>query len=104
MNRTVSKRRAARRAATLRKDAQWAKAVKDRAGWMCEVCGAGRMLDAHHIIGKKAVPALRYDLENGACLSRDCHEWAHRNPFLFRAWLMTWRPDRMARLEARLPF
>lgn len=58
----------------------WARDVKERAGYVCEVCGAIENLHAHHIASFAENPNLRYDVSNGICVCESCH-WAfhHRN-------------------------
>jgi 5-methylcytosine-specific restriction protein A len=55
----------------------WALAVKRRAGWKCEDCGAqggrgGVVLYADHIIERSDGGAL-YDLDNSRCRCGSCH-------------------------------
>lgn len=68
-------------------DALWAEAVKKKAGYVCEYCGAEKSLQAHHIISRVHWP-IRYDLENGVCLCRYHHLfWAHREALEFLEWI-----------------
>lgn len=51
---------------------QWCSGVKNRDGWKCRIANSscsGRM-EAHHILGWKSHPNLRYELNNGITL---CH-------------------------------
>lgn len=58
----------------------WARAVKARAGYRCEVCGGTRLgLEAHHIVRRSQSRRLRYDLANGACLCLRCHREADQH-------------------------
>lgn len=48
----------------------WMKQVKDRDGWKCKIANPdchGR-LEAHHILGWKDYPELRYEINNGITL------------------------------------
>jgi hypothetical protein len=57
---------------------QWAKAVKDRDRFTCRPCGAmDRRLVSHHLYDYATHPELRYVLDNGLCLCRDCHDAFH---------------------------
>ena len=60
-----------------RRLARFARAVKDRAGWRCERCGAPGKLEAHHKqpLHRGGAP---YALDNGECLCRGCHIRHHR--------------------------
>ncbi len=64
-------------------DGLWAEAVKLRAGYKSEISGTpGRqiggdaILDAHHI-AKKPNYTLRYNLDNGICVTRGEHRSIH---------------------------
>lgn len=51
---------------------QWTRAVKNRDSWKCKISNSdcsGR-LEAHHILGWKDYPELRYQINNGISL---CH-------------------------------
>lgn len=63
--------------ASVERDPQWAKMVKERANFICERCGSTRELEAHHEIPIKMNPELVNDEDNGICLCRDCHVEAH---------------------------
>lgn len=72
-------------------DELWAKAVKARAGYKCEQSGGTNELQAHHIIPRTCW-ALRYDLENGVCLTKYYHLfWAHHDGVSFAKWIATKR-------------
>ena len=60
-------------------DTLWAKTVKDRDEWTCQLCGMslhkiGGHANAHHILKKQSY-RLRYDLLNGVCLCQGCHRF-----------------------------
>jgi hypothetical protein len=42
--------------------------------------------DAHHVI-QRADKRHRWHPLNGVFLCRDCHDWAHAHPVLFKKWL-----------------
>lgn len=72
-------------------DLLWAKAVKARAGYKCEKSGQTNELQAHHIIPRTNY-ALRWDLENGVCLTKYEHLfWAHHDGVAFAKWIATKR-------------
>lgn len=50
----------------------WMKQVKDRDGWKCRIANldCNGSLEAHHILGWKDYPELRYEINNGITL---CH-------------------------------
>lgn len=65
-------------------DPLWSKAVKDRDGWKCQLCGKdcgkiGGHAHAHHIMRKQST-AMRYNLENGICLCAGCHKFGVHSP------------------------
>lgn len=55
----------------------WAKNVKKRAEYRCEICGASGQLEAHHIQPYAQYPESRFDLSNGICLCKHCHNELH---------------------------
>jgi len=55
----------------------WSRHVIDRDHHSCRRCGATKNLHAHHIALFARHESLRLDLDNGICLCRDCHRWAH---------------------------
>lgn len=72
-------------------DLLWAEAVKAKAGYRCERSGQTTELQAHHIIPRTCW-ALRYDLENGICLTKSQHLfWAHHDGVAFAKWIETKR-------------
>lgn len=58
---------------------KWARAVKQRDSFTCQVCGSEEKLIAHHLNNYADNPDLRYSLENGITLCRDCHTDFHVN-------------------------
>ena len=58
----------------------WTRAVKQRDGGICVVCGSPGV-NAHHIYGKNYIPELNLMVENGVTLCRKCHIWVHRGSF-----------------------
>lgn len=58
---------------------RWEKAVKERAGYQCEMiddkCSGD--LHAHHIIPKHLDPSKKYDITNGMCLCAAHHKMIH---------------------------
>ena len=57
---------------------KWAKAVKIRDQWTCQICNVrGVYLEAHHKNGWNAFPNERYDIDNGICLCQKCHTRFH---------------------------
>lgn len=69
------------------KHKEWARKVKRRALGLCEECKRYGRRDkdgnpiqadvAHHVKPKNEYPELRYDLNNGRALCKDCHNKAH---------------------------
>jgi hypothetical protein len=53
-------------------DELWAKVIKARAGYMSELSGKTEALHSHHIAGKDCY-RLRWELDNGICLTAGEH-------------------------------
>jgi len=52
----------------------WAKAVKVRDNYTCQICGKrGGYLESDHIKSWKDYPKLRYRISNGRTLCKPCH-------------------------------
>ena len=81
-------------------DPLWAKLVKTRDNWQCQVCGRAKpqyQVHAHHLIHKDRV-FFRHILDNGICLCARCHTLssdfsAHGAPWAFESWMIENRPD-----------
>ncbi len=77
-----------------KRDAEFSRMVRERAGWKCERCGqyfgpkAGARLHAAHIFSKGGFPHLRYDPDNAVSLcSRHHRFWAHIDAADFIQWV-----------------
>lgn len=57
-----------------RMDDKWSKLVKIKAGYKSEYSGKTGALNSHHIMGKPNY-RLRYELENGMCLTAGEHKY-----------------------------
>ena len=64
-------------------DTLWAKAVKKRVNYRCELCGE-EGIHAHHIF-TRFHSGTRWMLLNGVCLCAKCHLYAHTHIKEFRA-------------------
>lgn len=52
----------------------WRKLVFERDGYKCQICKKiGGNLNAHHIKSFSEYPELRFDVNNGITLCKDCH-------------------------------
>jgi hypothetical protein len=71
-------------------DTLWSKRVMERDFYRCQYCfRAGT--DPHHIFSRKNL-STRWDINNGICLCRECHDDAHRTPKTFHIYLATFFP------------
>ena len=53
---------------------KWAKAVKQRDNYTCQICGReGVKLHSHHLDSYDTHPNVRYSVENGVTLCFSCH-------------------------------
>lgn len=58
----------------------WKFEVKNRDNFVCRVCfdkSSGKLV-SHHLMGYSYYPELRYDISNGVCLCRKCHNQFHK--------------------------
>ena len=61
--------------------------VRQKAGFVCEHCGAKDVgMDCAHIYGRRA-KSVRWSLDNALCLCRTCHRIFTENPLDFTHWL-----------------
>jgi len=91
-------------AKTIRDDTQelWSLIIRQKG--RCEISGYTGNLQAHHLLEKSAFPHLRYDLNNGICLTDSIHEFdkyisPHSNSAAreaFRLWLQEHKPEQYA--------
>lgn len=80
---------------------EWTRMVKERDGYVCQMCRTAyllkpRGLNAAHII-PRTVKETALDLMNGISLCASCHEfgnWSfHKNPIYFSNWLRRYKID-----------
>lgn len=83
-------------------DKMWARAVKLRAGMKSEYSRKEKGLHSHHILGK-TTHRLRWDLDNGVCITSGEHKFiAHGQTQVanrFREWALNRLPDKGVELE-----
>lgn len=61
-------------------DKTWARKVKERANYKCEMCGKdvyGRQAHAHHKVPQFLKPEWKYRIDNGMCVCTECHNKIH---------------------------
>ena len=59
------------------------RAVKVRDRYECQLCGAKKRLQVHHILTYKDFPQYRTDPNNGICLCDKCHKMVNRVEYLY---------------------
>ena len=59
-------------------DKLWSECIKARAGYKSEISNKTEKLHSHHIMGKPNL-SLRYDLDNGICLTAGEHFFGIHN-------------------------
>jgi len=60
---------------------QWAIKIKERDGYICQLCGETdrSILEAHHMKHRNKFLELQFDFNNGITLCLDCHALQHLN-------------------------
>ncbi len=76
----------------------WSLYLKKIMGKDCNVCGAEKIINVHHILPKERYPEFKYEFLNGIVLCVKCHKFgkysAHKNGMWFAKWLKQNRPLR----------
>jgi len=84
----LRKRKGVKDRLKLQLDTEWSRAVKERAGGVCEKCKKADRLQSHHVF-TRSIKATRWNLDNGVCLCAGHHIfYAHKRPELFRDWII----------------
>jgi len=57
----------------------WRNAIFERDNYTCRDCGKrGGEINAHHLKSFKKFPKLRYEIDNGITLCKQCHKLRHK--------------------------
>ena len=71
---------------------QWRRQVFQRDNYFCQFCGIkGTYLEAHHIKSWADYPELRFDLNNGMTLCKECHRKTDNFGFKKKSSLKLWK-------------
>jgi len=91
---------------------EWAKAIKERDGYTCQVCNTNhkdsdpRAIQAAHILSKENYPELKLDMMNGITLCFSCHKngriSSHLDGFAFSYFFKNKFPERYEYLIGKL--
>lgn len=61
------------------KSKEWARLVKERNHYLCQICKIkNQNIVSHHILPWLLYKNLRYDLNNGICMCSECHDEYHK--------------------------
>jgi hypothetical protein len=63
---------------------EWRTSVFTRDNYTCQKCGSHKDLNAHHIRSWHSHPDLRFDINNGLTVCRNCHAEIHPHIKLLR--------------------
>ena len=78
-NKTPPWRRTKKEQRFLPKYITWRSLVFERDGYTCQECGkVGVTLNAHHKKHYAYFPKLRFDVDNGVTLCKNCHKKRHK--------------------------
>ena len=96
MSQKISRTMVTKKQIILKKDQDWAKAIKER-DKVCQICKRSKgRLNAHHIIPRQ-FKETRWDLNNGILLCFQHHRVgkysAHQNAIWFSNWLFLNNPN-----------
>jgi len=58
----------------------WAKMIKERDSYECQICGSTENLNSHHYEGLKVNDMQSLDLDMGVTLCKKCHDRVHSQP------------------------
>lgn len=56
----------------------WAREVRMQYNYHCVYCNTSRHLSAHHIFPKSRYKGLKYNLNNGILMCKQCHIGVHK--------------------------
>lgn len=89
----LRKRKNEKKSAHARGEKLWKAAVDKQANYCCEKCGTDKLMEHHHIHGRR-YKSIEHDPDNGVllCILHHIH-WAHKKPREFQSWIRAKRGE-----------
>jgi hypothetical protein len=80
----------------------WRMNVFVRDGFTCQICGAKKPLQAHHVLSYKDFPDLVFRVDNGITLCKPCHYKLHGRKSIIKGGELLGSPERVISSQAKV--